>query len=325
MQQSVYILEPVLDDPRFQGLQFKEQYPSLYREGHLFEDFIPKFDGLSYTVLSLAEKWPQDVGVTGPVRTFNDYPCINLSKPAFSLRAVNVLRSFLKTNGDLLPVTHPSGQFALFNLRHLSNSLKQSHSRIQMTTTGKSVRVEWYDFFKSRIANETIFRVAQCPWAVHVTETFRTRVIENCLNGFHFIKVWPLPEGVDWRDLETAARKERGKSHKLIGETLILRFRFLGDKATKQEANAINRIESQLQVLLTNQKKPSDPLFGSITVSESAEGEHRFFISCPNVDLLERHLSSWIPTVSWPKEFHIVKRWGHYADTHAKEQRIKIQ
>ncbi len=278
MEQSVYILKPVLDDPRFEGLQFDRPYSSLFVEGDLFEDFIPKFDGCNYKVLSFENKWPVDIGVKGPVRSFNDYPCINLSEPAFSLGAVNLLRTFLETNGELLPVTHPSGQFALFNLRHLSNSLNQSRSKIQMTTTGKSVRVEWYEFFKRRIADETIFRVAQCPWAVHVTESFRRRVVESCLNGFHFIKVWPLPADVDWRDLETTARKERGKSHKLIGETLILRFRFLGVKATKQEASSINRIESQLQVLLSNQKKPNDPLFGSITVSESVDGEHRIFL-----------------------------------------------
>jgi hypothetical protein len=324
-EQSVYILKPILDDPRFEGLQFDKRYPSFFGEGYLFEDFIPKFNGKTYSVSSFDKKWSRDIRVKGPVRSFNDYPCINLSEPAFSPHAVSVLRSILEANGELLPVKHPSGQFVLFNLRHLSNALNQRRSRIQMTSSGKSVRVEWYEFFKSRIANETIFRVAQCPWAIHVTETFRVRVVENCLNGFNFIKVWPLSSDVDWRDLETTARKKRGKSHKLIGETLILRFRYCGDTATKQEANAINQIESQLQVMLTNQKKPNDPLYGSIASSESTSGEHRIFISCPSVDLLEEHLFSWLQAVSYPQEFHIVKRWGHLADTHAKEQRVKIQ
>ena len=42
--------------------------------------------------------------MVGHVRRFNDYPCINMSRPAFSQRAVDLLRDVLEPNGEPLMI-----------------------------------------------------------------------------------------------------------------------------------------------------------------------------------------------------------------------------
>ncbi len=158
-----------------------------------------------------------------------------------------------------------------------------------------------------------------------MTETFKRRVEECGLNGFHFIKVWPLPKGIDWRDLETAARKKRSTEYELTGETLILRFRLKGDKPTPAEKKKLLQYNEQLMDLLESQTSMDDPYDGSLDASEFNVGEYRIFLSCPSVDKLTDVLKEWINSNDWPNEFHIVQRRGHLMDTKAKVNRIVIK
>ena len=70
----------------------------------------------------------------GNVRRFNDYPCINLVYPAFSERAVDLLRDLLEPNGELLPVRHSVGQYYFFNCTRVVDCADLPNSKVNMTT-----------------------------------------------------------------------------------------------------------------------------------------------------------------------------------------------
>src|SRR5437899_2637605 len=98
---NIYQLQPVLDDPRFEGFAYEDS-PSLRGKFSLVEDFLPD-STTGWAAPHLARIW-KPLKVIGRVRPFNDYPCISLMIPAFSERAVASLRDFLEPNGELLPL-----------------------------------------------------------------------------------------------------------------------------------------------------------------------------------------------------------------------------
>jgi hypothetical protein len=106
---NVYLIYPVLDNPLYEGLALTDHselldfWPANWRPN--FQTWQPR---------SLEATWPTPE-VIGNVRTFNDYPCINLSRPAFSQRAVDLLRDILEPNGELLPVRHKIGRYYFYN------------------------------------------------------------------------------------------------------------------------------------------------------------------------------------------------------------------
>ncbi|MEQ1831091.1 MAG: hypothetical protein ABL921_34405 [Pirellula sp.] len=326
MVEGVFRLQPVLDDPRFDGLLFETNSKAKLGGSDPWDDFEPqKLPSGEWTIRELANSWIDVETVKGPVRSFNDYPCVNLDIPAFSARAAKALGPLLKNNGELLPLQHKNGRYFAFNLRNVSDVLRPPTTEFQRDSTNMIVRIVWYDFYKSKIKDLTIFRTPQYPFEILVTDTFKKRVEECGLNGFNFIKVWPLPKGVDWRDLETKARKNRSTEYKLTGETLILRFRLKGDKPTPTEKKKLAQYDEQLMDLLESQTSMDDPYDGSLDASEYNAGEYRIFLSCPSVDRLTEVLEDWMAANDWPNEFHIVKRWGHLMDTKAKEKRIAMK
>lgn len=111
---NVYKLTRDYDDPRFSALDF-DVSPSLVGLDSLDQDFDgrnPKL--LDWEPISLAHFWQPYVAL-GPVQPYNDYPTISRI-PAFSERAVNVLRDFLEPNGELLPVQTNAGTYYAYNI-----------------------------------------------------------------------------------------------------------------------------------------------------------------------------------------------------------------
>ena len=107
IRNNLYLLEKIMDDPRFEGLANKAK-------GNPRETFltggIPKDrKGKNWQVIRMAPTW-KPVEVVGRVRKFNDFPCIGLM-PAFSERAINALRDLLEPNGELLPLKSSLGNY----------------------------------------------------------------------------------------------------------------------------------------------------------------------------------------------------------------------
>jgi len=90
---NVFVIYRVPDNPLFEGLALKacegqrdllDTWPVDWRSN--YRTWQPRSLGASWAT-------PE---VTGDVRKVNDYPCINLTRPAFSQRAVDILRDTLE-------------------------------------------------------------------------------------------------------------------------------------------------------------------------------------------------------------------------------------
>ena len=92
---TIYKLEPVTDNPNFEGLATLEYDPSLLGRRNITADFFPESrDDWNWEIEKLSPIW-QPLQTTGRVRSFNDGPFINLAIPAFSKRAAEGLRDLL--------------------------------------------------------------------------------------------------------------------------------------------------------------------------------------------------------------------------------------
>ncbi len=327
MDLSLYILKPDLIDPRFAGLLYNRDQPSLLGNRHIAKDFkFVRDPSRPPYKLRLADKWDKSISVRGPVRKFNDYPCIELSSPAFSERAVSELRNFLEPNGELLPVSHKTGTFYVYNLLTIADILRKRTSKLDINLDGYIRNIDWYDCSEKKLKSLTIFALPQIPDLVHVTNVFKERVEESGLKGFHFIKVWPFEKGVDWSAIESNRQRKRiDKEEDPAGESIIIRLRLSGKSPNKQEKALIARYESELDELLSQEKSKESLYLGQIEGSESAAGEHRISLSCLKANKLERHLSAWMKSLDWPNEAHYVKRNGPVFDTLSKETRIAVR
>ncbi len=328
MIKALYRLKPELNDPRFASLLFDSSSSSLLKNTHRRYDLDPiVLDDGTWKRVSLRRQWEADLAVGGPVRGFNDYPCIDLDIPAFSQKAVNALGKYLTDNGELLPVHHPVGTFYVYNLLTFKNVLRRASSVLTTYSGSETFNIKWYSCFQNRMEGLSIFSIPEDPFVIHVTDLFKKRVEECGLNGFVFIKVWPFEEGVYWEDVYRKEKQKNAskKSVDLAGEVLILRFRLAGPTPSQKEAALVKKYDRELDALLSTETTQSDEYIGQIDVSETVQGEHRFFLSCPSTDRLAEHLKDWVQQTAWPGEFHLVKRYGHLFNKTAKEKRIVIQ
>ena len=321
---NVYILEPNLVDPRFNGFIYGAKAKSTLGLEDPVDDFHPiNADSIKWKPRNLAANWkPQPVD--GPVNSFNDYPCLELATPVFSKRAVEALGDILASNGELLPLRTIKGEYFAFNLKTIRNALDLRKSILRRTSPERTaISIDYFSFNTTNLIDTTIFRVPENPNIELVTDVFKERVESSCLNGFSFIPVWPLPEGTDWR-MEEAKRRKNNKAAKLVGESLILRLRLRKPKPSPNERRLASDIEQSLRSTL-KVSSLKERYWGSVEVAEFEESEYRIFCSCPDVDQLAGHLSDWLESVPWENDFDIVKRYGNLFDKKAKEKRIQIR
>src|SRR5260370_19682769 len=120
----LFKLECITTDPTYEGFGFISAQ-SLRNKARLSFDFDPDdiaTKGRAWTVTPMGTIWrPQPV--EGRVYAFNDYPCVNLTIPAFSRRAVDVLRDLLEPNGELLPLVSSVGEYYAFNTTKVADIL----------------------------------------------------------------------------------------------------------------------------------------------------------------------------------------------------------
>jgi hypothetical protein len=322
---EVYKLSAVLDDPRFDGLSFARNAKSLTGQKYPIQDFSEIDEGsLDWEPRSLVKVWkPQPV--IGKVRSFNDYPRLS-GIPAFSRRAVECLRSMLESNGEILPLTSDQGEYFAYNIITKADVLDVAKSELIFYSENRIANLANYlSFKKTKLKGLTIFRSRELPAYVMVTNVFKERAEECGLNGLHFIKMWPYPKGVHWEEEERKKWRKRHKGIDLRGQSVILRYRLSGTKATAAETKLLDRYEHELNKLLDCQTDPNDPYYGTIEQVEFVKGFARILLSCGDAEVLVNRLEAWASKCDWPGDVELVKRSGNLFDTQAKEKRIKIK
>ena len=174
MDPAIYELNPISDDPRFEGFAFAGDPPSRLGRDSLDEDFYPAWGG-KWAVTSLAKKW-KPVEVTGRVRPFNDFPCVELT-PAFSRRAVDVLGDFLRPNGELLPLKSKVGEYYAYNLHTVADILDKKKSTVtRWASPILADHVSHVVLKRKTLGKLSIFYLREKPDCALVTNLFVERV-----------------------------------------------------------------------------------------------------------------------------------------------------
>jgi hypothetical protein len=286
--QAVYMLSRIFDDPRFEGF------------AGFLPDVIPKFkqrQGRNWRVRRLAKGW-KPLKVRGRVREFNDNPGVML-EPAFSERAVNALRELLEPNGEILPLRTPTkGRYYAFNITTIAEALDLKKSKLE--TLADCSR---FEFIPKNLKGLSIFILRELPMEAFVTETFVRRVREHGLNGFVFLKVWPVPEGtLLWKFHKQERKKQLPKGlptgKTLKGNVLMIFLNLANpEKANKAELAQIKRLEDDLDNLLVTNSQ--DVPIGSLEGHDFKRGKCRFILSCPDASALEKHLQPFLKKLKW--------------------------
>jgi hypothetical protein len=326
---AVYKLEAisVFKDSRYEGF-LSVSTTSLHGNEHPFLDnFMPEnFESRDWKPRPLKSIWkPQQV--TGNVQKFNDYPCVNSSIPAFSQRAVDALRDFLEPNGELLPLATDLGRpYWIYHSMTVSNAFDPDHSEVQWDAFSQVLAgdVDRFVFFEDRLALTPIFRIFPRPFWVFVTQPFVDRVKQHKLQGFRFLKVWPLPEGIHWKALAKEESRQHTKRHSKKrtpnANTLVIRLMYENpQKLSVAEDKKIDALMDQIDGLLYT-SNPKSKAIGSLEGDDKGiDGECRLFLSCPDVDALVEKLRPWFKQLDWRTGFHVLKRYGEIEDFDAEE------
>jgi hypothetical protein len=324
---AVYTLTCSMIDPRLsECFVIAPEAQSVLGHEQAVEDLqVIDASSIFWKTQSLAEHW-RPMPVVGPVNPFNDYPCLELTEPVFSRRAVDALGDILTENGDLLRLDTTIGEYYLYVVQtkiDALNVLKSDFTRCRKDEAATALGIDFFDFHQSRLANATIFRIPELPNYTLVTDRFKDRVERSGLNGFEFAKVWPLPEGTDWFKEHRGWQKQQ-KATKLAGEAIVLRFSLHGDTPSLSEREQAAGIETALAAKLKVDSLES-PYRGSIEVAEFAEGEFRIFCTCPSAETLSEFLAPWLETVPWAGDVSLTKRFGNLYDKKAKEKRVAVR
>lgn len=326
---NVYVLYTVVDNPLFEGIALKnyekdrrllELWPADWRVN--YRTWAPK---------TLKATWPTPE-VVGNVRRFNDL--VDDCPPAFSQRAVDMLRDLLEPNGELLPVKHKLGTYYYYNCHRMTNCVDLTKSKITKLKDGGIVSSTDRLVFIDELLDEdlTIFKVRTQLMEVFCTQRFVDRVEAAGLQGFLFIPIWPLPEGVTFNDeryrlqkLSVKWKPRETPELDIKGASILLRLYCKGKKATKTELAAVEEVISYLQKSLydENQLNP-ESYFGNVEGHEAVDHEIRVFMSGPDCDRLVRHLMPSFRTLPWQGKYHVVKRRGEFADVEAVEEYVRL-
>ncbi len=321
---AVYMLKPNLIDPRFRGFIIGRGAKSVLGHKRAYDDLlVDDGESLDWRPQSLSKNWIP-MPVTGPVNPFNDYPCLEIAEPVFSRRAIDALGDMLTKNGELLPLKTDVGEYCLYIVMTKLDALDSKKSRLCRSRPGTTaLDIEYFAFKRERLPGAAIFRVREHPNIYLVTDSFKERVEQAGLNGFNFIKVWPLPESANYR-LDEAARRRKSKTIKLAGQALILRFRLGKQRPNPREKKLAEHIQASLIATL-RVRSLRERYLGSVQTAEFSNGEFRVFCTCPDCEKLGDHLADWLDTVPWDCDIAIIKRFGNLFDKKAKEEHVLMR
>ncbi|HQX51117.1 MAG TPA: hypothetical protein PLY87_17955 [Planctomycetaceae bacterium] len=305
MNMEVFELDSISDNPLFEGFGSGDN-PSFLGRKRVFDDFFADdINSWDWKIEPLADKW-KPIIVEGRTRSFNDYPSIGGMVPAFSRRAADALRDYLEPNGELLPLIHPAGEYYAFNCRRIVEILDRENTKALWGRLEPRMAssVDFYSIHADRLTGLTIFRLREMPNRVFVTTTFVERAREHGLNGFHFKKIWPFPEGVSYWMEDKKNKKAASQIRTAVGsvdikaESLVICLPLADAKLTKDEKKRIAAFEDELDAQLFTPTLDS-PYFGSLEGRKTAKSVTKLYLSCPNSDALFRKLSDWLKSVDW--------------------------
>ena len=311
-QNAVYQLEQVCDDPRFEGFA-----PAV--RGDLPDSFPRDRRSRKWRVFRFA-KWWKPMKAVGRVRPFNDNPGLR-GYPAFSQRAVDALRDFLKPNAEVLPLSSPIGSYYLINVTTVADVLNWRKSDITWFTGHKpvsAVNIERHQFFAKKLKGRSIFRIPEMANVIYVTEEFVRRVREHGLNGFDLVKVWPLPAGTIYWKLHKEEKSRQPRlpglpaGQTIKGNMVIIHLNLADPKSkgSKTERAQIKRLEDQLDALLVDNSQA--PPVGNLEGHDFKAGKCRMVLSCPDANALEKKIAPLLKKLDWANGFTLKKHRNEY-------------
>ncbi len=332
----VYKLFGFPDIPIYEGFASKGDVSFLGQES--FEDnffFYGTPTTRDWQAPRLASIW-KPVEVVGRVRKFNDFPCAD-TVPAFSERAVDALRDLLEPHGELLPLKSTLGNYYAYNVTTVADVLDVDRSDVDWVSHEHWPYwrmpnwIKHYQFLSDKIAGLIIFRIPEEKSKAFVTQAFVDRATECGLDGFNFIKVWPLPPGVSWKEVYEAnsrrkSRKGLPRGRASRGNAVIVRLRLVAAKPSSAEEAEMNRLMDALDAILVDVDAAADASqVGSLEGHEWLDGEGRLFLSCPDADALVKKLWPWLKSLRWEGLVMVLKRYGKIHDASAREEYVDLE
>lgn len=311
---AVYILYPYCDNPFFDGLGI-DYHPRFDPFHSRPQDFDRDFFG--WKPLSLASHWKTPVAKE-PASYFADYLTINLLYHAFSQKAVDLIGEELLKYGELLPIKNGERNFYYYNRLHIADCVD-----LEKTGFPKFSRKYKYHFgspYKSMIfhadlvEHEVVFINRTDPVRFYCTQLFVDLVNAKNLQGFCFIKVWPLAEGERFAELSYQAgldcRKIRPfgtKSLDIIGNSVVILLYSVRSKLIKKEIMMGDEIESLIEKELGFPYNSRPDYFGSVYGHEVFNDEYRITLSCPDCDGLVTKMMPVFQALPWQGKYQVAK------------------
>lgn len=185
----IYELQPILDEEGFRSLGSVRPLPGPGPASPLKRILPERIANRSWTVPRLAGTWVPFTVVAGG-KKISDYPCIDLTVPAFSEAAVSTLHEFLVSNGEILPIFSNDGNFSLYNTITILDAIDLERSKIVWTSEGLiAFRIDECVLHADVLTGNDIFRLRECPANVYVSERFKSAVERSGLRGMKFSKL----------------------------------------------------------------------------------------------------------------------------------------
>jgi Immunity protein family (Imm11) len=327
---AIYKLEKILDNPKYEGFALGE-VPSLRGKGNRYADLDQDFDSRTceWVVPRLSGIW-KPPRVVGRVRPYNDFPCLALSYPVFSQRAVELLGNVLEPNGELLPLVTSVGSYFLFNCTTVADVIDFERSKLDYLNTNSILEIDHLEVFEDRLAALSIFQLRKYPGRCCVTDAVARRIREARLEGFEFRKLWPLPKDVPYwlhrkrpecHDELTA--QPRPEPRAIKGNAVVLTLALQRDEPSQEEKSRFEQIADHLDAILVNPRRDAKYI-GNVEIAEFVPGEARYFFSCPDADELAKKLKPWVIALDWLGQKRLVKRYGEFMDVEATEETVAI-
>ena len=164
------------------------KYRGIYYVNEDIVHFNRRFDGKS-----MKRKWTGREKFAFVPRRLRkgDTPYLSSHIPVFSSKAVTVLEDFLKSNGELLPISCDGEKYFLYNVTRVVDALDKPKCELQLFDDGKIMDIVRYSFLKEKMTEVVIFKLPQDPlgW-VYATDPVVERVQAAGLKGFKFRLVW---------------------------------------------------------------------------------------------------------------------------------------
>lgn len=271
----------------------------------------------------LSEEW-RCPNLVGDCSVYMDYPTLDSWIPAFSVRAAECLKEYLEPNGELLPATSNEVLYYVYNCRKVVEvvdhsttigAFRQPYSpKKGVLSTASSIA--YLSIFPEKLVGLSIFKLREFPnGSVYVTSRFCERVFEFGLNGFDFVKAWPLPKGVDKLSEHMRLLKQTRRNNEinttvtssLTKESLLVEFGLPTSNSIVDAKNAIEKFKRDVRQLLEN-IGPHDRYGGRLEKSLSQGGVTTLSFSCPSSRILLRRIEPGLNALRRHTPIRVVMR-----------------